>query len=52
MKIWVALIFGVLLSFLIAFLLGFVIIGVIAGTSGSIVSMGRYLKEQGSVISE
>lgn len=33
-------------------LLGFVIIGVIAGTSGSIVSMGRYLKEQGSVISE
>lgn len=26
MKIWVALIFGVLLSFLIAFLLGFVII--------------------------
>jgi len=33
-------------------LLGFVCIGVVAGTSGSIVSMGRYLKVQGSVISE
>lgn len=33
-------------------LLGFISIGVVAGTSGSIVSMGRYLKEQGSVVSE
>ena len=33
-------------------LIGFICIGVVAGTSGSIVSMGRYLKDQGSVISE
>ncbi|NCC87903.1 MAG: ABC transporter permease [Clostridia bacterium] len=33
-------------------LIGFICIGVVAGTSGSIVSMGKYLKDQGSVISE
>ncbi|MEG1614061.1 MAG: permease-like cell division protein FtsX [Oscillospiraceae bacterium] len=33
-------------------LLGFIGIGVVAGTSGSIVSMSKYLKEQGSVVSE
>lgn len=31
-------------------LLGFILIGVLAGVIGSIVSMSRYLKEQGSVI--
>ncbi len=33
-------------------LLSFILVGILAGTIGSIVSMARYLKEQGSVVSD
>ncbi len=39
-------------DYVVQLLLGFILIGVVAGTSGSIVSMSKYLKEQGSVVSE
>lgn len=40
-------------TYAVQLLIGFLFVGVIAGTSGSIVSMNRYLKKnQGSVVSE
>lgn len=39
-------------SFAIPMLLAFIFVGILAGAVGSIVSMARYLKEQGSVISD
>lgn len=39
-------------SYALPMLLAFILIGVFAGVFGSIFSMGRYLKEQGSVVSD
>lgn len=39
-------------SYAIPMLLAFIFVGILAGAVGSIVSMARYLKEQGSVISD
>lgn len=39
-------------SYAVPMLLTFILVGILAGAVGSIVSMARYLKEQGSVISD
>lgn len=39
-------------SYALPMLLAFILIGIFAGVFGSIFSMGRYLKEQGSVVSD
>ena len=39
-------------SYAVPMLLVFIFVGILAGAVGSIVSMARYLKEQGSVISD
>ena len=38
-------------QYAVTMLISFVVVGVLAGVLGSIVSMARYLKEQGSVVS-
>lgn len=39
-------------AYAVRMLLAFILVGILAGAVGSIVSMARYLKEQGSVISD
>ncbi|MBO4383470.1 MAG: hypothetical protein J5847_05190, partial [Clostridia bacterium] len=39
-------------SHAVPMLLAFILVGILAGAVGSIVSMARYLKEQGSVIAD